>query len=70
MNMTVEATYENGVLRLDEPLPLKDLERVRVTVDRGASWVQETAGLIRWTGSVESLERLAMDPELDPLEGP
>ena len=33
MSHVVEATYENGVLRLDQPLPLKDREKVRVTVE-------------------------------------
>ena len=29
MTMTVEAVYENGVLKLDQPLPLKDHEKVK-----------------------------------------
>ncbi len=33
MSHVVKATYENGVLKLDQPLPLKDKERVRVTVE-------------------------------------
>ena len=33
MSHVVEATYENGVLKLDQPLPLKDQEKVRVTVE-------------------------------------
>ena len=33
MHHTVEATYENGVLKLEQPLPLKHRERVRVTVE-------------------------------------
>lgn len=33
MSFVIEATYENGVLRLDRPLPLKDREKVRVTVE-------------------------------------
>ncbi len=32
MTLTIEATYENGMLKLDGPLPLKERERVRVTV--------------------------------------
>lgn len=32
MSHVVEAIYENGVLKLEQPLPLKDRERVRVTV--------------------------------------
>lgn len=33
MSHVVEATYENGVPRLVQPLPLKDQEKVRVTVE-------------------------------------
>ena len=33
MSHVVEAIYENGVLKLEQPLPLKDRERVRVTVE-------------------------------------
>jgi predicted DNA-binding antitoxin AbrB/MazE fold protein len=34
MNHTVEATYENGVLKLEHSLPLNDREKVRVTIER------------------------------------
>jgi predicted DNA-binding antitoxin AbrB/MazE fold protein len=33
MSHVVDATYENGILKLDQPLPLKDREKVRVTVE-------------------------------------
>jgi predicted DNA-binding antitoxin AbrB/MazE fold protein len=33
MTLTVEAVYENGVLKPAEPLPLKEHERVRVTLE-------------------------------------
>ncbi len=33
MSYVIEATYENGVLKLERPLPLKDREKVRVTVE-------------------------------------
>ena len=33
MAITVDATYENGSLKLSEPLPLKEHEKVRVTVE-------------------------------------
>jgi predicted DNA-binding antitoxin AbrB/MazE fold protein len=32
VSLEIEATYEDGVLKPDEPLPLKDHERVIVTV--------------------------------------
>jgi predicted DNA-binding antitoxin AbrB/MazE fold protein len=33
MTINVEATYENGVLKPSQPLPLKEREKVRVTVE-------------------------------------
>jgi predicted DNA-binding antitoxin AbrB/MazE fold protein len=70
MTLTLEAVYENGVLKPTAPLPLKEHERVRITLNTGSSRVRQTAGLLRWTGDPATLERLIMDPELDPLEGP
>ena len=32
MSMVVDATYENGVLKPDRPLPLAEHEKVQVTV--------------------------------------
>jgi predicted DNA-binding antitoxin AbrB/MazE fold protein len=68
MTITVEATYENGVLKLAKPLPLKERERVQVTVHAASNWVQETSGMIKWTGDHETLRRLAQDVEFDPQE--
>jgi predicted DNA-binding antitoxin AbrB/MazE fold protein len=33
MAITVEAVYENGVLKPSQPLPLKEHEKVRVSVE-------------------------------------
>jgi predicted DNA-binding antitoxin AbrB/MazE fold protein len=63
---SVEATYENGVLKLDKPLPLKDNERVHVAVFAGPSRVRQTAGLMPWKGSVEDLDYLINDPDIYP----
>ena len=43
MAITVEATYENGVLRLAQPVALNEHERVRVTIHPENSWVQDHA---------------------------
>ena len=69
MTLTIQAVYENGVLKPDQPLPLKEQERVRLTVHAASNWVQETAGMICWTGDHETLQRLAEDVEFDPQEG-
>jgi predicted DNA-binding antitoxin AbrB/MazE fold protein len=70
MAITIEAVYENGVLRPSQPLPLKDQEKVKVTVHTAVSVAQQTAGMIPWKGDLETLERLASDPEFGILESP
>ena len=42
MSLEVEATYENGVLKLDKPLPLGEHERVTVSVKPLASPIRQT----------------------------
>ncbi len=73
MAITVEAIYENGVLRPTQPLPLKEQERVQITIASTSNWVRETYGICGWTGSAAEAERFATDPDLDfppPPEGP
>jgi predicted DNA-binding antitoxin AbrB/MazE fold protein len=60
----VEAVYEGGLLRLTEPLPLKEHEKVQVVVYAGPSRVRETAGLMGWTGPADLAEHFATDPKL------
>jgi len=68
MAITVEAVYENGVLKPGQPLPLKEHEKVQITVKAAASRVRQTAGLMGWTGSQEDADFVALSPELDPQE--
>ena len=70
MSITVEAVYENGVLKPAQPLPLKEHQTVEVTVHTEPSRARQTAGLLRWKGDVETLDRFINDPELDPQEEP
>lgn len=70
MTITVEAVYENGVLKPTRPLPLKEHEKVTVTVAPAMSIARQTAGMVPWTGDAETLERLARDPEFGILESP
>jgi predicted DNA-binding antitoxin AbrB/MazE fold protein len=70
MPITVEATYANGVLIPLEPLQLKDQERVTVTIHPATSLARQTAGMIPWVGDMQTLERLACDPEFGILESP
>jgi predicted DNA-binding antitoxin AbrB/MazE fold protein len=70
MTLTVEAIYENGVLKPIQPLPLKEHEKVQITVRPAVSRVRRSAGLIGWTGSPEDADFVALSPELDPQEDP
>jgi predicted DNA-binding antitoxin AbrB/MazE fold protein len=68
MNLTIEAVYENGVLKPARPLPLKEHETVRITIEVEGSWAERTAGLLKWTGDPEVLQRIAEDDEFGLLE--
>jgi predicted DNA-binding antitoxin AbrB/MazE fold protein len=68
MSLTFDAVYENGVLKPAQTLPLKEHEKVRVTIGQGVNWVDRTFGMTKWTGDHETLRRLAEDVEFDPQE--
>ncbi len=70
MTITVEATYENGMLKLGQPLPLQEHEKVQVTIQPVVSIARQTAGMIPWKGDAETLERIACDAEFGILESP
>jgi predicted DNA-binding antitoxin AbrB/MazE fold protein len=70
MALVVEAIYENGVLKPSEPLPLGEHQRVRVIVESEASPIMAAYGIVGWKGDHATLERFALDPDLDPQEGP
>ncbi len=70
MSLVVDATYENGVLKLEQPLPLDEHAKVRVVVESQFSSISEAYGIVGWKGDHATLERFALDPELDPQEGP
>lgn len=77
MPHVVEAIYEDGMLKLDRPLPLKEREKVRVTVERTTAGVSDaleavrrTYGMVRFSGGAEALETMAVAPEFDISESP
>ena len=81
MAITVEAVYEGGVLKPAQPLPLAEHAKVRQSVepvpDQPAPSTEEAEdavarsyGLLRWTGDVETLRRIAEDDEFGILESP
>ena len=68
MSLTIEAVYENGVLKPAQPLPLKEHEKVRITVEQGDSPLLRAYGIMGFTGRAEEAEYLALSPDLDPSE--
>ena len=73
MTYQIQATYEDGVLKFDEVLPLKEHERVLVTIQPQTAhsqpdptWTLRTRqcyGLIGWTGDPQVLRKIAEDDE-------
>jgi predicted DNA-binding antitoxin AbrB/MazE fold protein len=69
MAITVEAIYENGVLKPSEPLPLKNGERVRVAISSLDSPILKAYGIMGFKGTAEEAEYFALHPDLLPEEG-
>jgi predicted DNA-binding antitoxin AbrB/MazE fold protein len=76
MVLTIEAIYENGVLKPVQPLPLQEHEKVRLSVHRSAdvanalAAVERSYGLLRWSGDPEIVRRIARDDEFGIMESP
>jgi predicted DNA-binding antitoxin AbrB/MazE fold protein len=81
MNFSIDATYENGVLKPTGPLPLPEHARVRVLVqealeermvtpEEAIAAIRRTAGILGRSGDAELLRRIAEDDEFSILESP
>ena len=70
MAISVEAIYENGVLKLVEPLPLEEHAKVRLTIEPALTWAERTAGMLKWNGDPALLRQIAEDDEFGILESP
>lgn len=62
MTLEINAVYEDGVLKPESPLPFKEHERVTVQVMPRIGRIRQTASLLKWTGDLETLRRIAEDP--------
>jgi predicted DNA-binding antitoxin AbrB/MazE fold protein len=70
MELSIDATYEDGVLKPAEPLPLPEHEKVHVTVRPQKSDILSSYGIMGWTGDAETVDRFAMSDEFDLNECP
>ena len=52
-----------GVLKPAQPLPLKEREKVRVTVLREGGLAEQTYGLIGWKGDAATFDRILAEAE-------
>lgn len=68
MTLTVEAVYEDGVLKPVEPLPLKEREQVEISIQTQPVKLAQAYGIIGWKGDGETLRRIAEDAEFSILE--
>ena len=76
----VQAIYEDGVLKPEQPLPFAEHERVQVRVEQMSeqqvgrntetSRAKATSGMLGWTGDAATVERIALDPEFGIEESP
>jgi predicted DNA-binding antitoxin AbrB/MazE fold protein len=67
MTFYSEATFENGVLKLDKPVDLSEGQRVRVIIHTHPSRVSQWPKLFPPLNlSAEDLEYLAEDPDNAP----
>ena len=58
MALEIEAVYENGMLKLERPLPFENGERIRISIHPPGNRVRKSYGLLQWTGSQEDLDLL------------
>ena len=65
MTLTIEATYEDGVLKPAQPLPLAEHAKVQVTVQPSERGILASYGIMGWTGDAETVERFALSDEFD-----
>jgi predicted DNA-binding antitoxin AbrB/MazE fold protein len=65
MTVTVDAVYQDGVLKPVQPLPLAENECVRVTIQSRQALAEQTAGMIGWKGDAETFEHLFAESEED-----
>jgi predicted DNA-binding antitoxin AbrB/MazE fold protein len=58
MSLEVQATYEDGVLKPDKPLPLEEHSRVIVSVKQAPFDIGDSAGIVPWNGDLKALDEL------------
>jgi predicted DNA-binding antitoxin AbrB/MazE fold protein len=68
MSITIEAVYEDGILKPNEPLPLAERERVQVVIHRTVLLADQTCGMLGFSGDADAFDRLLKESADDVLE--
>jgi predicted DNA-binding antitoxin AbrB/MazE fold protein len=63
MSQEFETTYENGVLKPVQPLPLPEGQKVTIVIKPGGSAVKRFVGLVPWPGDRQEFDRWLDDPD-------
>ena len=63
MSLEVEATFENGVLKPLQELPLYEGQKVSLTIQFTGSAASRFSGSLKWTRDIEELRRYLNDPD-------
>ncbi len=70
MSLEIDATYEDGVLKLDRPLPFSKHQRVKATVATPGRKLRDSFGIIDWQDDPEVVRKIALDPKYGVHESP
>ena len=68
MTYTVEAVFENGVLKPTKDLPLLEQEHVQLIIRTFQCHADRTYGMIGWLGDAASFDRLLEESDAERLE--
>jgi predicted DNA-binding antitoxin AbrB/MazE fold protein len=68
MSLEIEATFENGVLKPDQQLPLQNGQRGKLTLHAPGGRAKGSAGIFRWQGDRKDLDHL-LGPDNHPWAG-
>ena len=63
MSLEVEATYEKGILKPSQELPLQEGQKVIILIKPAGSAVKRFAGLVPWPGNREEFDCWLNDPD-------
>jgi predicted DNA-binding antitoxin AbrB/MazE fold protein len=55
--LEIEAAYENGTLKLPHGLPLREGQKVTITIHPTGGAVERLYGLVAWDGDREEFDR-------------